>query len=275
MGVLSGLHGIIAGVIVYALLCANETCVFIHFATTEILLLLGGVLVRTGAMSAWVFLPAAMLAMTAGMLVGYGWAHAVGRPGVERLVKAVHAEAAQRRVLGRLEAAGPLGIGVARCLPGVRPWATLFCGAMGIRLRRFLLGALPALLIYLLMWTGLGVLVGVPIEHLLGEFQTLLLRGALLLVLGVAGYFGLRRLQRQGLVSEQRRVVWLPLTLLISAGAVASMVAGVLAMGRGLVGKSGAAWIDVLTVALVLAMIGGIAAAKDRSSRHERPPHAF
>jgi len=53
---------------------------------------------------------------------------------------------------------------VARLLPGVRPWATLSCGAMGIRLSRFLLAALPALLLWLVSWTALGVLVGLPVR---------------------------------------------------------------------------------------------------------------
>ncbi|HLZ70416.1 MAG TPA: VTT domain-containing protein [Dehalococcoidia bacterium] len=264
MSVLSGLHGTIASIILYALLFADETGLPIPFAPNEVLLLLAGVLIRTGAISAWIFLPAALVVMAAGMLVGYGWAHAVGRPGVARVVRLVHAEAAHRRILGHLEAAGPLGIGVARLLPGVRPWATLSCGAMGIRLPRFLLAALPALLLWLVSWTALGVLVGLPVEHLLGVFQKLLLRGVLLVVIGAAGYVGLRRLQRQDLVAERRRVVWLPLTLLLTGAAVASMAAGVLAIGRGLVGDDQATWVDALLVAVVVTAVGGATLVKNQ-----------
>ena len=267
MSLLSGLHGTIISIILYTLLFADETGLPLPFAPNEVLLLLAGVLIRTGALAAWIFFPAALVVMTAGMLVGYGWSYAVGRPGVARLVRLVHAEAPHRRITTRLEAAGPLGIGVARLLPGVRPWATLSCGAMGIHLRRFLLGAMPALLLWLVTWTALGVLVGLPVAHVLGVFQKLLLRGVLMLVLGVAGYAGLRRLQRQGLVAQQRRVVWLPLTLLLAGAAVASMVAGVLAIGRGLVGDDGATWIDALLVAVVLGAVGGFTVVQNRSQR--------
>jgi len=268
MTFLGGLHGAIASIILYAILFADETGLPIPFAPNEVLLLIAGVLIRTGGLSAWTFYPAAMVVMTAGMLVGYGWSRAVGQAGLARLVRLVHAESAHSRILARLDAAGPVGIGVARLLPGIRPWATLSCGAMGLRLRRFLVGAVPALLLWVVAWTTLGVLIGQPVEHFLGVFQRLLLRGVLLLIVGVAGYAGLHRLQRQGLMAEQRRVVWLPLTLLISGGAVASMVAGVLAIGRGLVDDDRATWIDSLIVAILLAAVGGATLLRNRM----RPP---
>ncbi len=273
MALLNGLHGTLASIVLYAILFADETGLPIPFAPNEVLLLIAGVLIRTGVLSAWVFFPVTMVVMTAGMLAGYGWAHAVGQPGLARLVRLVRAEAAHQRILARLEVAGPLHIGIARLLPGVRPWATLSCGAMGIPLRRFLLGAVPSLLLWVVTWTALGILIGLPVEHFLGIFQKLLVRGVLLLVVGAAGYAGLHRLQRQGLMAEQRRAVWLPLTLLISGGAVASMIAGVLAIGRGLVDDDAATWIDALLVAVLLAAVGGITVLKDRS-HHGAPPTA-
>jgi membrane protein DedA with SNARE-associated domain len=268
---LSGLHGTIVSIILYALLFADETGVPLPFAPNEVLLLLAGVLIRTGVISAWVFFPVALVAMTAGMLTGYGWSRTVGQPGLARLVRLVHAEEPHRRIVGRLDAAGPLGIGIARLLPGIRPWATLSCGAMGLPLGRFLLGAIPSLLLWLVTWTTLGVLVGLPVEHVLGVFQKLILRGGILLGLGVAGYVGLHRLQRQGLLAQQRRIVWLPLMLLITGGAVACMAVGVLAIGRGLVGDDGATWIDGLLAAVMVAMVGAITMVRDRS-RPKVPP---
>jgi len=144
---------------------------------------------------------------------------------------------------------------------------------MGIPLRRFLLGALPALLLWLVGWTSLGILVGLPVEHVLGVFQKLILRGGILLAVGAVAYFGLHHLQRRGLLAEQRRAVWLPLTLLITGGAVASMTAGVLAIGRGLVGDDTATWLDGLFVAVLLAVVGGVTVVKDRS-RRAVPPNA-
>ncbi len=262
MNFLSGLHGTIASFVLYAILFADETGVPIPFAPNEVLLLIAGVLIRTGVISAWVFFPVTIVVMTAGMIAGYGWARAVGQQGIARLVRLVHAEAAHRRMVARLETAGPLHIGIARLLPGVRPWATLSCGALGIRLRRFLLGAVPSLLIWVVGWTALGILIGLPVEHFLGVFQRLLLRGVLMVVLGAMVYAGLRRLQRQGLIAQQWRAVWLPLTLLLTGTAIASMVVGFLAIGRGFVGDDGATWIDALLAALTLAAVGGVAMLK-------------
>jgi len=263
---LNGLHGVFISIVLYTMLFADETGIPIPFAPNEVLLLIAGVLIRTGVISAWTFYPVTVLVMTAGMLVGFTWSRALGQLGLERLVRLLHAEGMHRNMLERLEAAGPLGVGVARLLPGVRPWATLSCGAMGIPSRRFLLGAIPSLLLWVVTWTTLGVLIGVPIEHFLGVFQRLLLRGILLLVVGAAGYLGLRRLQREEL-GVQRRVVWLPVALLVTGGAAACMGAGVLAIGRGLVGDDRGTWIDALLVAVLMAAVGGITLVKNRSTR--------
>jgi hypothetical protein len=209
--------------------------------------------------------------MVAGMMVGFGWAHAVGRAGLNRLVRLLHAEEAERRVLVRLETAGPLSIGLARLLPGVRHWVTLTCGALGLRPRRFLLGAVPALALWLATWTTLGVLVGLPVQHALGVYHRLILRGGILVALGLASYVGLHHLQRYGLEAGDRRVVWLPLALLITGGAVASVVAGVLAIGRGLVGDDAATWLDALLVAALLAAVGGVTTLKDHLGRGSTP----
>jgi membrane protein DedA with SNARE-associated domain len=271
MSFLTELHGGLAIFMICAVLFLDEAGVPMPFAPNEVVILLGGVFIRTGTIAPWTFLPSALVAMVAGMLVGFGWSHAVGRTGLNRLVHLLHAEEAERRVLVRLESAGPLGIGLARLLPGVRHWVTLTCGAMGVRPRRFLPGAVPALALWLGTWTVLGVLVGLPVEHALGVYRRLILRGALLVGLGLASYVGLHHLQRYGLEAGDRRVVWLPLALFITAGAIASVVAGVLAIGRGLVGDAAATWLDALLVAALLAAVGGVTALKDHLRRGSTP----
>src|SRR6185437_1626855 len=148
MGFLIALHGTVAVVVLCTLLFIDEAGVPRPIAPNELLLLIGGVLISAGGLSAWVFYPAALLAMTAGMLLGYSWARLVGQHGVTLLVRRVHAGVVYERGRTRLAAAGPVGIAVARLLPGVRPWATLCCGASEIRLRSFLAGALPALVLW-------------------------------------------------------------------------------------------------------------------------------
>ncbi|MHB8577055.1 MAG: DedA family protein, partial [Dehalococcoidia bacterium] len=176
MTLLGHLHGTVAAVLICALLFIDETGVPVPIAPNEVLLILGGVLAQTGAFPIELFYTAAFVSMLAGMLTGYGWARAVGRPGLDRLIRLFGAQGVYQKLVARLEAAGPAGIGFVRLLPGARPWATLVSGAIGLPPRRFLLGAVPALIAWQGGWTLLGVLVGVPAEHFLGRFERLALR---------------------------------------------------------------------------------------------------
>lgn len=268
MHVLGALRGTVATVVLCALLFIDETGVPLPLAPNEVLLLLGGVLISAGALSAWVFYPAALLAMAAGTLVGYGWAHLAGQRGVDALVRRLHAGAIYERGRARLTAAGPVGIAVARLLPGVRPWATLCCGASGIRLRTFLEGALPALVVWEVLLISLGRVVGLPAEHLFGRFERLVLRGALLLVLGVIGYVGLQRLARQGSPAQQWQRLWVPLATLVTGGTAASMALGVLAIRHGLARVHHTTWLDALLGGLVAVAVAGVTLVRQRSGTH-------
>lgn len=253
MHLLTGLHGTLAAVVICAILFADEAGVPIPFIPNEVLLLITGVLIQSQALNAWIFYPVALVVMTAGMVTGYAWAHTAGQYGLERLVYRVGAGGMYTRAVTRLRAAGPVGIGIARLLPGIRPWATLIAGATGIDPRRFLTGALPALLLWELGWITLGRLVGLPAEHFLGRFEKLAFRGAVLLVLGSAGYVGIRRLRTEGVLALRRRGLGLLLALLITDGTTASIVAGALAVARGLGRFRGGGWIDLLVILVLLA----------------------
>src|SRR6185437_13240028 len=112
MGFLIALHGTVAVVVLCTLLFIDEAGVPLPLTPNELLLLGGGVLISAGALSAWVFYPAALLAMAAGMLLGYSWARLAGQHGVTLLVRRVHAGAVYERGRARLVAAGPMGIAV-------------------------------------------------------------------------------------------------------------------------------------------------------------------
>jgi membrane protein DedA with SNARE-associated domain len=268
-----GLDSTIAVLVILTLLFIDEVGIPLPFAPSEVLLLLGGVLIRAGVLSAWVFLPAAAVAMTAGMLVGYGWSRYVGRPGLERLARRLHAQAVYQRMVARVEGAGPLPIGIARSIPGVRPWATLCCGAIGVGIRPFLLGALPALVLWAAGWITLGALVGLPAQRLLGAFHRILLWGSVSLVLGALGYAGVHYLRRYWQGNAQRRPQWLSAVFVTMAGAVVSVAAGLLAAGSDISGDDKATWFRTLLVVVVVATIAGITLFKNRRQhvRNVRP----
>jgi hypothetical protein len=70
----------------------------------EVLLLAGDVLMTTGAVRPRVFLPAAALAMAAGMLTVYSWARILGGAGLHALADRIGAAAALERTARRLRA---------------------------------------------------------------------------------------------------------------------------------------------------------------------------
>ncbi|HEV7467689.1 MAG TPA: VTT domain-containing protein [Candidatus Dormibacteraeota bacterium] len=273
MTFLQGLHGGIAVALLALLLFVDECGVPLPFAPSEVLLIAGGVLMATGAVSPWVFLPAATLAMAAGMVTGYSWARTLGGAGLRALADRIGAADALGRTARRLRAAGPAGIAVARLIPGIRPYATLVSGAAGVPLTTFLAGALPALLVWLVALTGVGTLVGLPAAHLLGRLEEVVLRGAALILLALVAWVAGRRLGAAGaagrLPPRTRRLLGAG----IDAGAVAALVAGCLALGRRLLDLSGRGWIDGLAVAAVVAALAGLRRHRARAGPRVNPVH--
>jgi membrane protein DedA with SNARE-associated domain len=153
-------------------------------------------------------------------------------------------------------------------MPGVRVWATLVAGATRVPRGIFLIGAFPALLFWAAAWIAIGVLVGLPAEHYFGLFERYLLRGGLLLVLGVAAYAGIQRLRAELGVGTRRPAVWVPWTMLVGGAAVASVAAGALALGRGVLHVRHHGWFDVLVVLGVVIMAAAVALLRTRPHLH-------
>lgn len=263
VGFLGHLHGTIAVIMICALLFVDEAGLPVPIAPNEVLLILGGVLIQAHALHALVFYPVAAVVMCAGMAAGYGWARLTGQRGLELLARRLGAESVYRRVQERLRTAGSLGIGIARLLPGVRPWATLVSGATGMDVWTFTLGALPALLLWEVGWITLGIVIGLPAEHFLGAFERLVVRGAILLGLGIAAYAIVRRFRAEGVLALRRRALEEPLVLIVLGASIASVTAGALAIVRGIVHIRHHAWVDLLAVLSVLAIAAAIALIRE------------
>lgn len=270
VGLLGQLHGAIAAIVILSLLFADEAGLPLPVAPNEVLLILAGVLIQAGGLHAWIFFPAAALVMSAGTAAGYSWARIVGERGLESLARRLGAERVHTKVRERLRSAGPIGIGVARMLPGVRPWATLVSGATGVKVRTFALGALPALLLWEVGWTVLGIIIGVPAVHYLGVFERLILRGVLLLVLGIAAHSIIRRFRTEGVLALRSRGVQVPLVGIVLGGSIACVTLGLLSIGRGVIHVRHHAWVDLLFVLAVLAIAGVIAFIRDLPLRAGR-----
>ncbi|MGC1195086.1 MAG: VTT domain-containing protein [Candidatus Dormiibacterota bacterium] len=258
MSFLSGLHGVVAIVLLCSLLFVEEAGVPLPFAPGELTLLAGGLLIAAGGLDPWVFFPVAYAACVAGATVGYSWARVVGERGMTGLAVRFHKARALERVAARVRAARPLGIGASRLIPGLRIYTTLVAGAFGVRRRTFLAGMLPSTAIWVGVYISVGIVAGIPVEHFLTKVARLAVQGAILLVIGVGGYLAIRRAptpNREPLVNVPD---WLKtgLAALIDLGVVASILTGLLALVRRLTGAGvTASWADGVILVAALAAL--------------------
>jgi membrane-associated protein len=254
MTLLQGLHGTFAAVLICTLLFVDEAGLPLPIAPNEGLLLLTGVLVASGEFSIWMIFPAAFLAMTAGMVAGYSWARTVGQSGLVALAERLRATDVYNRAQSHLQSASPVGIGITRMVPGLRPYATLISGAAEVDIRTFLVGALPALLLWQIGWVVLGMLVGLPVAHLLGHFEQVVLRGAILVALGAVVLFAVRgeSSDRRGALANLAPRLRATLALFTDAGIVASVVGGLFLIADRIVRFELNGWIVLLAAALTL-----------------------
>ena len=190
---LSAFHGVLATVVLAMLILTEEAGVPLPMAPGDLVLITAGVLIGSGAMSPWAFVPAAVVAGIAGGLAGYTWSRAVGRKGLRAVAERLRIGHRLERVEARIQGAGVTGLVVSRLLvPGMRVNTTLLAGALGVPRRTFVLALVPSVLIWVGVFTSLGVLVGVPVEHLLARADQVALQGAELLAVGAAAYVAAR-----------------------------------------------------------------------------------
>jgi len=157
--------------IVCALLFLEEAGLPLPVAPGEAVLIGAGLLVASGAVPIWLMAPLAYLAVICGVLSGYTWAHRIGPKRLHALASRLHAGGPYDRAATRLRAASTLQIAASRLLPGLRVYTSLVAGAVGLNLRRFMTGVLPASALWVVAFMGLGLFVGAPVERLFGRFE--------------------------------------------------------------------------------------------------------
>ncbi len=192
VSILTGLHGAVAVLLICLLLFVEETGVPIPLLSGDVLLVLAGVLIVNGSISPWAFFPPAFAAELAGVMTAHLWSRTIGQRALEALADRVRARKALDRTSARLSTAGPLHITVARLVPGLRINTSLVAGAAGVSPVTFLLGVVPAIIIWLAAYTLLGVVVGVPVLASLNHVQHIALTGVVLVLISLATAIGIR-----------------------------------------------------------------------------------
>lgn len=171
--------------IVCALLFLEEAGLPIPVAPGEVMLIGAGLLIASGAAPIWLIGPLAYLAVVCGVLTGYTWARWIGPKRLHAFAVRLHAGGPYERAAARLRAASPLQIAASRLLPGLRVYTSLVAGAVGLKLGRFMAGVLPASALWVVVFMGLGVFVGAPVERLLGRFEAYGLQALLVIAVVV------------------------------------------------------------------------------------------
>jgi membrane protein DedA with SNARE-associated domain len=158
---------------IFLLMVPESACIPVP---SEVTLMCAGFAVRSGLMPFWL----AVLAATAGNLVGSLIAYGVGRAGANRAMgaRASRAFASCNRLFDRH---GTRAVFVARLLPLARSFISLPAGYARMALGPFTAMTIAGCAIWAVAFTLLGVIAGAGWEQLSGSVSTLLL-----LLIGVA-----------------------------------------------------------------------------------------
>jgi membrane-associated protein len=240
--------------IVCALLFLEEAGLPIPIAPGDAVLVGAGILVASGAAPVWLMAPLAYLAVISGVLTGYAWAHRIGPKRVHALAARLHAAGPYDRAAARLRSATPLQIAASRLLPGLRVYTSLVAGAVGLNLGRFMTGVLPASVLWVVIFMGLGLFVGAPVQRLFGSFEAYGLQAAVVAVVVVIWVVAARWIPAAKPVdADAGRATW-RLTAAFAIDLVAiSCVAGALILFTHLAGGDSD---NLAFLAAIFAMLG-------------------
>jgi len=161
--VLLDLDGDLLTGVICALAFIEEMGVPVPFVPGDILLIIGGIAIASGTVQATVFVPAVLLASLAGALVGREIFVLIGRAALLRAADALRFRHAVDRAAGMVQRQGWRAILIGRLIPGLRIHTTQVAGAARLPRRSFLAGLVPAVLIYVALFTGLGFAFGLPV----------------------------------------------------------------------------------------------------------------
>jgi membrane-associated protein len=265
---IEGLYGDVAVVVLCGLLFANEAGVPMP-TNGELILIAGGILVGAGALDPWLFVPLAMVASVGGAFTGYSWARLIGESGLQSAAERIGQGRRLAKVSARVGRAGPVRIALYRLTPGFRVYTSLVAGAAGVDRRRFLVGVGPLIVLWVIAFTAIGALVGVPASRFLNQLQNLVLQGGLRIGIGLVAYLAVRRIPAAGRGALARLPAILRVTLAVAVDValmatvvvgVLEIVGGVLAIVYPVLAPAGLAWwVELLAVVVVIVLFYSVA----------------
>jgi energy-coupling factor transport system substrate-specific component len=198
-----GLNGTTLIVVICVFMFIEETGVPLPFAPGDLVLAIAGIAVAGGRVNPVALVAAVAVTITVGALLGRGLAELLGWDRLMRIAEPLHARGALERAASLLQRGGWRAVFTARLIPGLRIYTTQVAGVSRMPLRTFLRGLLPANVVYIAAYIGLGAAVGRPILALIQLAERQLLIALLVLVALVVVFFLTRAPARRTLASLQ------------------------------------------------------------------------
>jgi membrane-associated protein len=205
--VLLDLDGDLLTGVIAALLFIEELGVPVPFAPGDLMVIIGGIAIASGTVQASAFIPAVMLASIAGALVGREIFALIGRLALLRAADALHFRPAVDRVAGMMQRLGWRAVLLGRLIPGLRIHTTQVAGATGLSRLNFAAGLIPAVVVYVAIFTGVGYVFGLPVIDFFHSARRRLFVIVVSALLVAAFIISLRFLARRGAFATLQPIV--------------------------------------------------------------------
>ena len=185
IGWIQGLDGLVLTLAIAGLLFIEEAGVPLPLAPGDLLLAIGGIAIAAGKISALEFIAIALVAVIGGALLGREIFALVGWRRLLRLARPLRIQAPLERVAALLRQQGWRAVVTARLIPGLRVHTTEVAGVTEMPRRTFIAGLVPAAVIYVAAFVGLGVAFGRPILALITTAEHQFIRVGLPIIAAV------------------------------------------------------------------------------------------
>jgi energy-coupling factor transport system substrate-specific component len=193
LGWVQGLNGLVLALAIAGLLFVEEVGVPLPLAPGDVLLAIGGIAIAAGKIPALEFIAIAMAAILTGAILGREIFALLGWERLLRLARTVRVQGPVERVSALLHQQGWRAVFTARLIPGLRVHTTQVAGVTEVPRRTFIAGLVPAAIVYVAAFTGLGAAFGGPILAIIGRAEQQFLTVGLPIIAAVVVVLILRR----------------------------------------------------------------------------------
>ncbi|HEY0493046.1 MAG TPA: DUF4013 domain-containing protein [Candidatus Dormibacteraeota bacterium] len=199
MSFIDGLSGTTLLLAICGLLFVEELGIPLPFAPGDLILVIGGIAIAGGRVNPLLIVPGALLACIVGAALGREITALLGWERLMKLARPLHAEKPLERAAQIVRRGGWRTVFTARLIPGLRVYTSQMAGITGVKRSTFLAGLIPAAVIYVGVFLGLGAAFGRPVLAVIHQSQNNITVIVLTIVLLLPALLGLRIVLRRTL----------------------------------------------------------------------------